>query len=85
MYAARLVVVMLLIVAVVIAYNPQAREDVVEIWETIRPGLVAFVDSFYLAIRDLMTGNGSDGHIDETPGPGVNFERIVTLDSGTLF
>jgi hypothetical protein len=81
MYAARLIAVLLLILLVLIAYNPQARETVVETWENIRPVVVAFMDSFYTAIRNLITGN-SDNPIDETPTPetpGVNFERIVTF------
>lgn len=88
MYAARLVVVLLLILAVVVAYNPEARQDVAETWENIRPGVVAFMDSFYAALRDLITGDGSNDRIDETPapaGPGVNFQRIVTVNSGFSF
>jgi hypothetical protein len=84
MYAARLVVVFFLIVAVLLAYNPGARENVAEIWENIRPSVVEFMDSFYAAVRDVINGNGSEDQIDEAPvpGPGVNFQRIVTMNSG---
>jgi hypothetical protein len=84
MYAARLVVVFLLILAVLVAYNPRAREDVAETWENIRPDVVEFMDSFYAAVRDVINGNDSDDQIDETPvpSPGVNFQRIVTMNSG---
>jgi hypothetical protein len=84
MYAARLVVALFLIAAVVVAYNPHAREEVVQTWENVRPAVVSFMDSFYTAIRDLITGNDSNHGIDETPdpNPGVNFERIVTLEGG---
>ncbi|RPJ26383.1 MAG: hypothetical protein EHM33_11740 [Chloroflexi bacterium] len=87
MYAIRAVIVLLLILAVVVAYNPGAREEVAETWETIRPAVVEFMDSFYAAIRSLITGSDSHDRIDETPvpGPGVNFERIVTVNSGFSF
>ena len=85
MYAARLVIVLLLILVIVVAYNPQAREEVIETWENIRPAVVEFMDSFYAAIRNLITGNDSNDPIDETPtpsAPGVNFDRIVTMNNG---
>ena len=85
MYAARLVTVLLLILVIVVAYNPQARDEVVETWENIRPGVVEFMDSFYAAIRNLITGNDANDPGDETPmpgAPGVNFERIVTINTG---
>lgn len=84
MYAIRAVIVLLLILAVVVAYNPRARAEVAEIWETIRPAVVEFLDKFYAAVRNLINGNDSEDEIDETPvpGPGANFDRIVTLNSG---
>lgn len=87
MYAARIAVVFLLILAVLVAYNPRARADVAEFWEDIRPGVVEFMDGFYAAIRDLINGNETNDPIDETPepSPGVNFQRIVTRNSGFSF
>jgi hypothetical protein len=87
MYAIRALIVLLLIVAVVVAYNPRARAEAAEIWETIRPVVVEFMDKFYAAVRNLINGNDSEAEIDETPapGPGANFERIVTLTSNFLF
>ena len=82
MYAARLVTVLLLILVIVVAYNPQARDEVVETWENVRPGVVEFMDSFYAAIRNLIAGNDTNDPDDETPAPGVNFERIVTINTG---
>ena len=84
MYAARLVVVFLVILAVLVAYHPLAHEDVAETWENIRPDVVEFMDSFYAAVRDVINGNDSEDQIDETPvpSPGRNFQRIVTMNSG---
>jgi hypothetical protein len=83
MQATRAIVVLLLILAVVVAYNPGVRAEVADTWETIRPAVVEFMDSFYAAVRNLIVGNDSDSgnQNNETPapGPGVNFERIVTL------
>jgi hypothetical protein len=87
MYVIRAVIVFVLILAVIVAYNPRIREDVAEIWETIQPAVVEFMDKFYAVVRNLMTGNDSEDEIDETPapGPGVNFERIVTVNSSFSF
>jgi hypothetical protein len=84
MSAMRAVIVLLLILAVVMAYNPRARMEAAEIWETIRPAVVEFMDKFYAAVRNLINGNDSEDEMDETPipGPGVNFDRVVTLHSG---
>jgi len=80
-----LIIALLLILVVVVAYNPRAREAVIETWETIRPALVELLDTVYATIRDLITGNDSNDRMDETPtpdSPGVNFDRIVTMNSG---
>lgn len=84
MYAMRAIIVLILILAVVVAYNPRARAEVTETWETIRPVVVKFMDSLYAAVRNLMTGNDSEDEIDNVPAPrpGANFDRIVTLHSG---
>lgn len=86
MYAIRAIVVLLLILAVLVAYNPRVRAEVVETWETIRPAVVEFMDSFYAAVRNLIAGNDTDNQNNEMPAPdpGVNFERIVTL-RGSFF
>ncbi len=85
MHAARLVVVLLLVLAVVVAYSPQARQQVTSAWESIRPAVVGLMDGLYAAIRNLVIGNDPHDRMDETPvpGPGVNFDRIVTLNSST--
>ena len=84
MYAARLVIVLLLILAVIVAYNPQARQQMMGTWEKIRPALVNTMDNLYVAVRNLVSGMGSKDRMHETPvpGPATNFERIVTLRSG---
>lgn len=84
MSAMRAVIVLLVILAVVMAYNPRARMEAVEIWETIQPAVVEFMDKFYAAVRNLINGDDSEDEMDETPvpGPGVNFDRVVTLHNG---
>lgn len=79
MFAARLITVILLIMAILIAYNPQFRELIMDTWEAFRPAMVQFMDSFYAAIRSLIAGSGSNDPMDHPPAdPGVNFDRIVT-------
>lgn len=85
MYAVRAVIVLFLVLAVVVAYSPRARAEVAKAWETIRPAVVEFMDRFYAAVRNLITGNDANDQIDETPEPGVNFERIVTVNSSFSF
>jgi hypothetical protein len=86
MYAARLITVILLILAILFAYSPQVREKVGESWVTIRPAVVALMDNFYAAFRSLVAGKDSKNHIETPPpdAPGVNFVRIVTLNDSTL-
>jgi hypothetical protein len=87
MYAIRAVIVLLLVLAVIVAYNPRARADTAEIWETIQPAVVEFMDKFYTAVRNLVDGNDSEDEIDDTPvpSPGANFDRIVTLNRSFSF
>ena len=83
MYAARLAIVLLIILAVIVAYNPQAREQAVKTWESIRPVVVETTNSLYAAIRNLLTRTPSKDGTEEKPAPGSggNFERIVTMDN----
>ena len=82
MYAARLITVVLLITAILIAYSPQFREQVSETWETIKPTVVELMDGSYAVIRNLIIGSGSHDRMEETPhNPGVNFDRIVTMSN----
>ena len=79
MYAARLITVILLIMAILIAYTPQFREFVIDTWEAFRPSVVQFMDSFYAAFRGLIVGDGSNDQMDHPPAdPEIHFDRIVT-------
>jgi hypothetical protein len=79
MFAARLITVILLIMAILVAYNPQFRELVTYSWEAIRPIVVQFIDDVYATIRNVIVGDGSNDQMDHPPAdPGVNFDRIVT-------
>lgn len=87
MYAARLVLVFLLILVAVAVSTPQVRGQAVKTWETVKPTVVGLTDSLYIALHDLVTGSGPHNRTDQTPAPrpGGNFQRIVTLhDSFTL-
>jgi hypothetical protein len=40
------------------------------------------MDGFYATIRNVISGDGSNDPIDETPvDPGINFDRIVTMSN----
>jgi hypothetical protein len=79
MFAARLLTVLLLILAIVVAYSPQVHEQAVKTWEEISPAVVVITDSLFVTIQDLI--NGDDSRMDDKPVPGGDFERIVTLTS----
>jgi hypothetical protein len=79
MFAARLITVLLLILAILIAYNPQFREGVMDTWEAVSPTVIQWMDSFYTAFRNVIVGDGSNDQMDHPPAePGVNFDRVVT-------
>lgn len=83
MYIARLIIVFTLILALMFVYTPMAREQGMQTWQTVQPTMVEFMDGIYAAVRGLIAGSGNDNHIDDTPNyPGVNFERIITMDGG---
>lgn len=81
MHAARLAIVILLVLAVIVASTPQARQQVLGTWEQIRPAMLSAMDSLYVAVQNLVTSQGPSNRIYEAPGPGARFERIVTLRS----
>jgi hypothetical protein len=86
MYAARSITVILLIFAILVAYNPQVREKGAESWEIMRPSVVALMDNVYAAVRGVIAGNDSKDWM-ETPSPvspSANFERIVTLSDNDM-
>jgi hypothetical protein len=79
MFAARLITIILLITAILVAYNPQFRELVIGTWETVKPAVVQLIDGLYATIRNVIVGQGVDDQMDHPPvDPGVNFDRIVT-------
>ena len=75
----RFILVMLLVLVVLAAYNPQAREILSQFWAEIQPALVTFTDNLYAVVRSLLTAN--DGHNQtHDPGlPGGNFDRTVAI------
>ncbi len=83
MHVARLVIVLLLILAVIVAYTPQSQHQLMGTWEKIKPVVVNVMDNLYLAARDLVNGIGLKDRIHQVPAPSPssNFERIVTLRS----
>jgi len=83
MYNARIVMIVLLILVIVVAYDPQTRADAGQTWQTMRPVVVELMDSTYAAIRNLVAGTGSSDQIEDH-APGVNFDLIITLKQGNV-
>ncbi len=86
MYAARLITVIFLVLAIIFAYSPQVREKVGQNWEMARPGVVALMDNFYAAFRSVVAGKDPKNHIETPPPdtPGTDFVRIVTLNDNDI-
>ncbi len=86
MHAARLALVVLLLLAIVVAYSPQARGQAVKAWEKVKPAVVGITDNLYVAIRNLIVSNPPRDKLNDrpTPRPGMNFLRIVTLNTNTV-
>ncbi len=87
MHVARLAIVLLIVLAVVFVYNPRAREQAVKTWEEIRPTVVSMTNSLYVTLQDLVNGSSSREPLEQRPipGPGVNFQRIVTMRVSPIF
>ncbi len=80
MYTIRLFVVVLLIVTMVVAFNPANREQAHVAWEHARPVVVSLMDGMYAAVRTLIVGDDHHNRVDDKPGsPGGDFDRIVTM------
>jgi len=75
--------IVLLILVVVVAYDPQTRTDAGQKWEVMRPVVVELMDSTYAAIRNLVAGTGSNDRIEDN-APGVNFDLIITMKQGAV-
>jgi hypothetical protein len=81
MYTARLMIIVLLIVVALIAYDPAAREEGREAWVEVRPKVVAFMDGMYAVVRELIAGDSESDQIDDRPTfPEADFDWIVTMD-----
>lgn len=86
MYIARLMIVFLLIIVALMAYDPVTREEGKEAWMEFRPVVVAFMDGMYAAVRDLIAGDESQDRIDDNPvPPEIDFDRIVTMEKALAF
>ena len=84
MHVARLIIAMFLLVMIVFTYSPQAQEELSQAWVEARPLVVEIMDSLYATIRNFVAGSEPAESVDDTP-PGVNFDFIITMDSGAAF
>ena len=81
MHVARLIFLFILILAVLFTYSPAVREQVSQSWEHVRPGVIVFMDDFYLTVRNFVAGSDIHEGIEDN-APGVDFDRIITLEPG---
>ena len=85
MYRSRLVIIFVLILAILVAYTPQVREQTRETWKSVQPGVVQIMDILYVAVRDIIASSGREDQMDIEPdAPAGDFDRIVTMATGVL-
>ena len=79
MHVVRLIIVSILILAIIFTYNPLVRQEVRQFWQHARPGVIVLMDDLYATFRNFVAGPDSNGGIEDN-APGVDFDRIITLD-----
>jgi len=79
MYMARLIIVLVLILAIIVSYSPQVHRELSQTWEDVRPAVIEVMDGLYATIRSFVAGTDSNDGIDDN-APGVDFELITTMD-----
>jgi hypothetical protein len=83
MHAARSIIISILILAVIFTSSPLVREEVSRFWEHVRPGVIVFMDDLYATIRNFVAGSDANDGIEDN-APGVDFDRIITMDQVNL-
>lgn len=84
MYTARFIIIVLLILVILVGYNPHMRENARTAWEDVRPVVVDLMDNTYAAIRTLIAGTDAGNRTNDPGAPGIDFDRIVTMSSGAF-
>jgi hypothetical protein len=82
MHVARLMIVSFLILAILFTYSPHAKAEVSQYWEHVRPGVILLMDDLYATVRNFVAGPDSNDGIEDN-APGVDFDRIITMDGGS--
>ena len=82
MHVARLILLSILILSVLFTYSPALREQVSQSWEHVRPGVIVLMDDLYLTVRNFVSGSDVHEGIEDN-APGVDFDRIITMDQGS--
>lgn len=80
MHVLRLIFLLFLILVSLFTYGLQAQGDLNHAWQEARPEVLAWMDSFYAAVRSLIAGTEAPDGIDDH-APGVNFEEVITMRS----
>ena len=76
---ARSILLLLLIVLILVSVSPQVQTKLMDTWKTVRPVVVASMDSVYAAVRSLVAGSDRHNRTNDTPNtPNIRFDVIVT-------
>jgi hypothetical protein len=79
MHVARLIFIFILILAILSTYSPSVSEEVSQVWEHARPGVIMLMDDVYATVRNFVAGSDANDGIEDD-APGVDFDRIITMD-----
>lgn len=79
MYAARIIIVVFLVLAILIGYTPQVREKMSQAWDSMRPSVVILMDNVYGVVRNVIVGKEPHNRTNDPGSPGGNFDRVVTM------
>ena len=83
MYAARLLIVLILILAIAVTFSPFASDELSQAWTASRPAVLGLMDSMYATIRNFVAGSAPVDGVDDD-APGVDFDRVITGDLGNF-
>lgn len=77
--------VLVLLVGIVIALNPQANKEAMDLWEEFKPTVLGWRDRFVEVVRAFLGVRSDDSSPPNPVQPDIQMELIITLggnDSG---
>lgn len=77
------IILSILMLVLMVTYNPSARAGISQSWKDVQPVVLVFMDGVYAMIRDFVAGSGAEDGIDDN-APGVDFDHVITMERGDI-